>query len=751
MSAAARPSNTGAGRNQRPPLHRRPRDQCATRNRKSTRTRARTSEKAIHYGRGSGARNGVLAPLRPVVMPDAFAAANGQDGGRSRSGPHPHLPGVRPGARPRHLNLAQDDCGGGSQASYLQPPCSRPSPATGRPRTSAPSLVGGPSGSPSAGTRGPDLESSGPGRAVAEQLHHRHQLRNRGRPGRVLPIGREGGGNLPAGGRTGLPPRPAKVLTGDLGGQPGTNGLPRRGRHSSWSGSATSVTSRSQTRNCQTPRRLQHASYRGAVGLPRQGRSTRRRGGTGLPEEGQPGPPAKASGSARRRTRAPNILRRQEREVRQDPGQPAPGSPACPDPHGPSPPGRAIDATARTTDQPGAEKETEAHAQVRSITGHRITAAYREARGDRPRPRTHRHQAEQPPRASPTSTRSQGSISHPRQSLLERAGRQTRRTTFASPSRTTWRTAPPRDVRPAPPPEGKRRKRRDRGACLRATVQRTPEPPAATGWGRVRRRGGPSTSRRKANTGRPTTTASRSRARRSTTPPGKDQTGTSRAGPQSKPGTVRNDPNTDNHRMMADRRGSSARTPRKSTGRSYRDRRARGGAQARAPDRWPPARPRFRPFTNSPEGQRQVAEGARRFEAAGPEGQALPDTFDHKAVCIEKRQRPKPGRRPPATSRHRAVAAPLPEGRGRENGQEPQGTNRRFRAPPRDQTKDGVEAQEARRTSSSRSTTRSPSAYTTKEAAEAAHVRRTPLELPSKAAAKFGRAGYFRAGQGIPP
>jgi DNA polymerase I-like protein with 3'-5' exonuclease and polymerase domains len=47
--------------------------------------------------------------------------------------------------------------------------------------------------------------------------------------------------------------------------------------------------------------------------------------------------------------------------------------------------------------------------------------------------------------------------------------------------------------------------------------------------------------------------------------------------------------------------------------------------------------PRFQLFdVNSPEGQRLVAEGARKFEAAGPEGQALLDTFDRRVPFIKK-------------------------------------------------------------------------------------------------------------------
>ncbi|WP_217468822.1 DNA polymerase, partial [Staphylococcus aureus] len=91
----------------------------------------------------------------------------------------------------------------------------------------------------------------------------------------------------------------------------------------------------------------------------------------------------------------------------------------------------------------------------------------------------------------------------------------------------------------------------------------------------------------------------------------------------------RNDPNTDNHQMMADMAGIKRKDAKEIyLGLSY----GMGGAKMcrklGLPTMMAVRGPRFQLFdVNSPEGQRLVAEGARRFEAAGPEGQALLDTF----------------------------------------------------------------------------------------------------------------------------
>ncbi len=100
----------------------------------------------------------------------------------------------------------------------------------------------------------------------------------------------------------------------------------------------------------------------------------------------------------------------------------------------------------------------------------------------------------------------------------------------------------------------------------------------------------------------------------------------------------RNDPNTDNHQMMADMAGIKRKDAKEIyLGLSY----GMGGAKLcrklGLPTMMAVRGPRFQLFdVNSPEGQRLVAEGARRFEAAGPEGQALLDTFDRKVPFIKK-------------------------------------------------------------------------------------------------------------------
>jgi DNA polymerase I-like protein with 3'-5' exonuclease and polymerase domains len=100
----------------------------------------------------------------------------------------------------------------------------------------------------------------------------------------------------------------------------------------------------------------------------------------------------------------------------------------------------------------------------------------------------------------------------------------------------------------------------------------------------------------------------------------------------------RNDPNTDNHQMMAD----MAHIKRKAAkdiylGLSY----GMGGAklcrQLGLPTMMAVRGPRGQLFNiDTPEGQRLAAEGARRFEAAGPEGQQLLDAFDAKVPFVKK-------------------------------------------------------------------------------------------------------------------
>lgn len=100
----------------------------------------------------------------------------------------------------------------------------------------------------------------------------------------------------------------------------------------------------------------------------------------------------------------------------------------------------------------------------------------------------------------------------------------------------------------------------------------------------------------------------------------------------------RNDPNTDNHQMMADMAGIKRKDAKEIyLGLSY----GMGGAKMCRKLGLPTMRavrgPRFQLFdVNSPEGKRLVEEGARRFEAAGPEGQRLLDTFDSKVPFVKK-------------------------------------------------------------------------------------------------------------------
>ena len=100
----------------------------------------------------------------------------------------------------------------------------------------------------------------------------------------------------------------------------------------------------------------------------------------------------------------------------------------------------------------------------------------------------------------------------------------------------------------------------------------------------------------------------------------------------------RNDPTTDNHQMMADMAGID-RKPAKDIylGLTYNMMgpklcRALGLPTMKAVrgERWSTH------DINSPEGKRLVASGARIFEAAGPEGQALLDLFDKKVPFLKK-------------------------------------------------------------------------------------------------------------------
>lgn len=100
----------------------------------------------------------------------------------------------------------------------------------------------------------------------------------------------------------------------------------------------------------------------------------------------------------------------------------------------------------------------------------------------------------------------------------------------------------------------------------------------------------------------------------------------------------RSDPNTDNHQMMADMASIQRKAAKEIyLGLSY----GMGGAKMcrklGLPTMMAVRGPRGRLYDiESPEGERLAKEGARRFETAGPEGQALLDTFDSKVPFIKK-------------------------------------------------------------------------------------------------------------------
>jgi len=100
----------------------------------------------------------------------------------------------------------------------------------------------------------------------------------------------------------------------------------------------------------------------------------------------------------------------------------------------------------------------------------------------------------------------------------------------------------------------------------------------------------------------------------------------------------RNDPNTDNHQMMADMAGIKRKDAKEIyLGLSY----GMGGAKMcrklGLPTMTAVRGPRGQTFdVNSEEGARLAEQGARRWEAAGPEGQTLLDTFDRRVPFIKK-------------------------------------------------------------------------------------------------------------------
>lgn len=100
----------------------------------------------------------------------------------------------------------------------------------------------------------------------------------------------------------------------------------------------------------------------------------------------------------------------------------------------------------------------------------------------------------------------------------------------------------------------------------------------------------------------------------------------------------RDDPNTDNHQMMADMAGIKRKAAKEIyLGLSY----GMGGAKMcrklGLPTMMAVRGPRGRLYpADSDEGRAMIAEGGFRFEAAGPEGQALLDTFDSKVPFVKK-------------------------------------------------------------------------------------------------------------------
>ena len=210
----------------------------------------------------------------------------------------------------------------------------------------------------------------------------------------------------------------------------------------------------------------------------------------------------------------------------------------------------------------------------------------------------------------------------------------------------------------------------------------------------------------------------------------------------------RNDPNTDNHQMMADMAGIKRKDAKEIyLGLSY----GMGGAKMcrklGLPTMMAVRGPRFQLFdVNSPEGQRLVAEGARRFEAAGPEGQALLDTFDRKVPFIKKLAKA-------CEARAKAVGyittlsgrrCRFPKDKDGNYDWTHKGLNRLIQGSSADQTKMAMVAcaEAGLDIIIQVHDEIAFSVHDMKEAAEAAHIMRTctPLELPSKVDVEIGQS-----------
>ena len=222
----------------------------------------------------------------------------------------------------------------------------------------------------------------------------------------------------------------------------------------------------------------------------------------------------------------------------------------------------------------------------------------------------------------------------------------------------------------------------------------------------------------------------------------------------------RNDPNTDNHQMMADMAGIKRKDAKEIyLGLSY----GMGGAKMcrklGLPTMMAVRGPRFQLFdVNSPEGQRLVAEGARRFEAAGPEGQALLDTFDHKVPFIKKLAKA-------CEARAKAVGyittlsgrrCRFPKDKDGNYDWTHKGLNRLIQGSSADQTKMAMVAcaEAGLDIIIQVHDEIAFSVHDMKEAAEAAHIMRTctPLELPSKVDVEIGPSwGHSMGWDGNPP
>jgi DNA polymerase I-like protein with 3'-5' exonuclease and polymerase domains len=222
----------------------------------------------------------------------------------------------------------------------------------------------------------------------------------------------------------------------------------------------------------------------------------------------------------------------------------------------------------------------------------------------------------------------------------------------------------------------------------------------------------------------------------------------------------RNDPNTDNHQMMAEMAGIKRKDAKEIyLGLSY----GMGGAKMcrklGLPTMMAVRGPRFQLFdVNSPEGQRLVAEGARRFEAAGSEGQTLLDTFDAKVPFIKKLAKA-------CEARAKAVGyittlsgrrCRFPKDKDGNYDWTHKGLNRLIQGSSADQTKMAMVAcSEAGLDIIIQVHDEIAfSVQDQKESAEAAHIMRTctPLELPSKVDVEIGRSwGHSMGWDGNPP